>query len=190
MQHWARRELYGPLLALALVAVQFTAIHFAPSALLVRIVLPATIAAVPVVLWPFRQHLGIWIMFVGLLANLAAVLANGGFMPIDRATVAAAVGDERAAAYVPGQWLSGSKDALIADGGGHAVALGDSLVVHIGRGGFVASAGDLVVGFGLVVLAAEASIAFQRGSLRSRETAAGARVASKTEAEGGAVTSS
>jgi hypothetical protein len=104
--------------------------------------------------------------------------------------VTAAAGDERAAAYTPGQWLNGSKDVLIADGSGHAVALGDSLVVHIGKGGFVASAGDLVVGFGLVVLAVEASVAFQRGSFGSPEAAAEARGRSKKRAEGGAVTSS
>jgi Family of unknown function (DUF5317) len=129
-------------------------------------------------------------MFVGLLANLVAVMANGGLMPITRSTVVAAAGDERAARYTPGEWLAGSKDILIEDGSGRAMALGDRLVVHIGAGGFVASAGDAVVGLGLIVLAVEASVAFHSSSFASREAETPVRGAPEKRAEGGAVTSS
>jgi hypothetical protein len=161
-----RTALWSALVALTLVAAQFGAIRFAPSAVAVRIALPVTIAAVPLALWPLRGRLGTWIMFVGLAANLAVILANGGLMPIERSTVAAAAGEERAARYRPGAWISGSKDVLVDPGGGHAVALGDSIVVHVGAGGFVASPGDIIVWAGLVVLAGEASLAWQRRASR------------------------
>jgi hypothetical protein len=179
------------IIALGLAIIQLAAVRFAPYAWIVRIVLPATIAAVPVALWPFRRRLGIWIMTVGLMANLAAVLANGGLMPITEATVASAVGYDRAARYTSGAWLAGSKDVLLAEGSGHAVALGDAIVIHVGGGGFVASAGDVVVAFGLVVLAAEASLAFQRDRRCSADLGRDPSAsASANETEGGAVTSS
>jgi hypothetical protein len=177
--------------ALALVAAQFGAIRFAPSAMAVRIALPATIAGVPLALWPLRHRLGTWIMFVGLAANLAVILANGGLMPIERGTVAAAAGDERAARYRPGEWISGSKDALVGSGGGRAVALGDRIIVHVGDGGFVASPGDIIVWAGLVVLAGEASLAWQRRASRGHRAGSGAvEPAGGERAEGSAATSS
>ena len=178
-------------MALALVAAQFGAIRFAPSALAVRIALPATIAAVPLALWPLRNRLGTWLMFVGLAANLAVILANGGLMPIERGTIAAAAGEERAARYRPGEWISGSKDVLVGPGSGHAVALGDSIVVHVGGGGFVASPGDIIVWAGLVLLAGEASLAWQRRASRGHGAGAGlAQRAGEERAEGSATTSS
>jgi hypothetical protein len=154
--------------ALALVLLQFGAIRLAPSALVVRIVVPATIAGVPLVLWPHRRRIGVWVMFVGLAANLAVVLANGGLMPIDRSTVVAAVGTERAANYADGAWMSGSKDVLVGVGSGRAVALGDSIVVPARGRGIVASPGDVVILAGVLVLAAEASIGWQRDERRRR----------------------
>jgi len=187
-----RMALWSALVALALVSAQFGAIRFAPSATLVRVALPATIAAVPLALWPLRDRLGTWIVFVGLAANLAVILANGGLMPIERHTIAAAAGEERAARYRPGAWISGSKDVLVGPGSGHAVPLGDSIVVHIGEGGFVASPGDIIVWAGLVVLAGEASLAWQRRASRGHRAASESEkaVAGGERAEGSAATSS
>lgn len=160
------RTLTSSLLALALVATQAAAIQLAPSPLVVRIVLPATIALVPVALWRLRGHLGVWVMFVGLAANLAAILANGGLMPIERATVVEAVGEERAAGYEPGAWIRHSKDVLVAPGEGRLVALGDSIILRVGDRGLAASPGDLVVAAGLLLLATEASVRWQRQRAR------------------------
>jgi hypothetical protein len=170
-------------LALALLAAQFVAIRLVPSEAIVRIVLPATVAAVPLALWIHRRYLGVWVMFVGLAANLAVILANGGLMPIERATVVAAVGEERAAEHLSGSWLSGSKDVVVDAGDGRFVALGDSVAVRLGGGGLVASPGDMVIWAGLLVLAAETSIAWHR---RSSAVAARTHVAEK--ARGGAIT--
>jgi len=149
-------------LALALMALQFAALRWSPDDVPVRVMLPLTIALVPVALWPLRDYAGIWVMFVGLAANLAVILANGGLMPIERATVVAAVGEERAAEYAAGEWIRGSKDVLVKDGEGRALALADSIIVRAGGGGFAASPGDLVVWCGLLVLVAEASWRWQR----------------------------
>lgn len=124
--------------------------------------MPLTIALVPVALWPHRAHLGVWIIFVGLAANLTAILANGGLMPIERRTVVHAVGAERAAGYTPGAWIEGSKDVLLKPGQGRLVPLGDSILIRARGGGIAASPGDVVVWAGLIALVAEASFAWQK----------------------------
>ncbi len=148
-----------------------------------RIILPATIGLAPLALWAHRRLLGVWVIFVGLAANLAAIAANGGLMPIEQSTVIEAVGIERASAYEPGEWIPGSKDVLVAPGEGRVVALGDSIVIRTGGGGIAASPGDFVVWAGLLVLAGEASLAWQR---RARPSAQ--REAILPRAEGSATT--
>jgi hypothetical protein len=167
----------------SLLAVQFLAIEFARSDVALRIVLPATIGLAPIALWAHRRMLGVWVIFVGLAANLAVVAANGGLMPIEQATVIEAVGVERAAAYETGEWIPGSKDVLVEPGDGRLVALGDSIVIRAGGGGIAASPGDFVVWAGLLVLAGEASLAWQR---RARPSAQ--REAILSRAEGSATT--
>ena len=158
-------------LALALVTVQFAAIRLAPSDEPLRVALPLTIALVPVALWPHRRHLGVWIMFVGLAANLAAVAANGGLMPIEQHTVAAAVGAEQASSYEPGAWIEGSKDVLLWPGEGRLVPLGDGILIRAGGGGIAVSPGDIVVWAGLMALVAEASYAWQKRQRANRREA-------------------
>jgi hypothetical protein len=150
------------LLATALATLQLGVVQLSPSGLAVRIVLPLTLAAAFVVLWPYRRYLAVWVIYVGLAANLAAILANGGLMPIERSTVVAAAGEARAADFADGAWIERSKDVLVAPGSGRAVALGDSIIIRVGGGGFVASPGDLVIFAGLLVLAAEATAAWHR----------------------------
>ena len=181
----SNRVLLSASLAVALLALQLSAIQLSPSELAVRAVLPATIALAPLALWPHRRRLGVWVIFVGLIANLTAVVANGGLMPIEQRTVEAAVGSERAASYEPGAWIRGSKDVLVEDGDGRLVALGDSIIIRVGGGGIAASPGDIVVWAGLLVLAGEASIAWQR---RQRGRADERRSPVRSRAEGSATT--
>ena len=148
--------------AMGLMALQLAVIRLSPSDVPVRIVLPMTVALAPFALWTFRRHAGTVVIFVGLAANLTAILANGGLMPIERHTVAAAAGEDRATKYEAGAWLTGSKDVLLAPGNGRLVALGDGIVVRAGTGGLVVSAGDIVIWVGLMLLAAEASLGWQR----------------------------
>ncbi len=162
--------------------LQLGVIAVSPWEMLVRVTLPATIAAVPAALWPHRRLVGVWVMAVGLAANLAVVLANGGLMPIERATVASAIGDARAERYDSGAWIRGSKDVLSDYGEGHALALGDSIVVPVGSRGLVASPGDVVILAGLALIAVEA--AWQRLYTGRRSPS----YALSTEASGGGAT--
>ncbi len=188
---------FAGLLALGLVMLQFGAIRFSPWVLAVRVIVPATIAAAPFALWPYRRRLGVWVMFVGLTANLCVIVANGGLMPLERSTLARAVGYEHADTFATGAWMRGSKDVLVESGGGRLPALGDIIVVPIGQKGFVASPGDIVIWSGLLILAAEASIAWQRSQRRARTERARRIERAQVElpgedeqptAEGGAIT--
>jgi hypothetical protein len=170
--------------AIALLGLQLATIRHAPGDIWVRIVLPATIAGVPLALWHYRTNVGVWVLFVGLGANLAAILANGGLMPIEQASVAEAVGAERAAGYEQGEWIAGSKDVLLAPGAGRLTELGDQIVVRLRGGGMVVSPGDVVVWCGLLILVTEASISWQRRTRREGHKPAAAAKA----AEGGAAT--
>ncbi len=156
-------------LALCLVLLQYSVVRFASSEWPVRVVVPATIGVAPAALWVHRARIGVWVIFVGLAANLCVIVANGGLMPMERSALVAALGRERASAYETGAWISGSKDVLVEQGGGgRFLGLGDSITVHVGRGGLIASPGDVVVWSGLVILAVEASIAWQRTQRRRR----------------------
>jgi hypothetical protein len=180
----------GASLALSLMLLQFAVIATSPYELPVRIVLPLTIGLAPVALWPLRRHPGVWVMFVGLAANLAAILANGGLMPIERSTVVDGIGAERAAEYRTGTWIAGSKDVLVRDGGGRVTALGDSIIVRMGDRGFAASPGDVVVWCGVLLLIAEASWRWQRslGNRARSEEKPPARAEASARAEGSAPT--
>lgn len=155
-------------LALCLVMVQFGVVRLSPWPAPVRVAVPVTIALAPVALWTYRGRLGVWVIFVGLAANLCVIVANGGLMPMERSTLVSALGAEGADAYTTGAWISGSKDVLVERGEGRLSALGDSVIVRGGGGGFVASPGDIVIWSGLLILAAEASIAWQRASRKAR----------------------
>ena len=183
-----RRAAWSAAVALALMLCQFAVIRTSTAGLEVRIVVPMTMAAVPLALSSFRHRIGIWIMFVGMAANLAAILANGGLMPIERETLVSAIGETRAAQYTTEHWVSGSKDVLVGPGSGRLVALGDGIIIRFGNAGIVASPGDLVVWAGLAVLAAEASIAVQRGRRAVSTRTAAEESSVPAGAEGGAAT--
>lgn len=154
---------------LCLVLAQFGVMHLSPWAWPVRIILPATIAAAPAALWIYRGRVGVSVIFVGLAANLCVILANGGLMPMERTTLVRAIGAEGADAYTTGQWIAGSKDVLVERPDGRLLALGDQIIVRMGSGGFVASPGDFVIWSGIVILAAEASVAWQLALARRRQ---------------------
>jgi len=189
-EHIDRKLAAGAAFALALMVLQFVAIHTAPAGIAVRVMLPLTAALVPVALWPFRRWLGAWVILVGLSANFAAIVANGGLMPIERSTVARAAGADVAAGHASGQWLRGSKDVLVPDGGGRAAALGDSIIIPAGGRGLVASPGDVVIWCGLMLLGGEAAVRVQRRRPQEVPAPEAATPAAVTpaRAQGGAAT--
>jgi hypothetical protein len=96
-------------------------------------------------------------MAAGLLLNLAAVVANGGLMPIAPETVQAVAGAEELAQYQPGQRLPASKDTLLAKGDTRLQSLSDHIALPLpGWLRTAASPGDLLIVVGIIVLVAQA----------------------------------
>jgi hypothetical protein len=96
------------------------------------------------------NHFGIAIIFVGLAMNAAAILANGGLMPITPETVER-TGELPADARI-GEWLPGSKDVLLERKDVRLYPLSDRLVLHEISGVIRAfSPGDVVIAAGLLV---------------------------------------
>jgi len=105
-------------------------------------------------------------------------------MPIELSSAEAALGPDRAAEYTVRGWIPHSKDVLVPDGGGRLIVLGDSIVIGGGGRGLVASPGDVVIFAGLLVIALEGSIGWQRRRHSPLEPASSAH----GEAWGGAAT--
>jgi hypothetical protein len=62
--------------------------------------------------WLNRQLLGMWILITGLILNIAVMIMNGGFMPIDPNTAERVVGAEQIASFEFGSRI-GFKDILL-----------------------------------------------------------------------------
>ncbi|MDP2671278.1 MAG: DUF5317 family protein [bacterium] len=141
--------------ALLLLVVQFAAIRLADTDLTVRILVPLTIACAPIVLWIYRDRLGVVVMFVGLATNLSVILANGGLMPVERPVLARAINSDYALNYEAGAWAPQTKNVVVEEGEGNLTALRDQIVIKLIRGGVIASPGDIVVLSGLLLLVTE-----------------------------------
>jgi hypothetical protein len=112
-----------------------------------------------------RRLPGLKLALVGTLLNLAAILANGGFMPIAPATFAAVYPDRPAP--VAGQRIPQSKDVLLPADQASLPGLGDTLVLTWPFRS-VFSIGDLVLAAGLGTLIL---VGMQPGRLRRRRAA-------------------
>lgn len=86
-----------------------------------RVTIPDWIAAFSIVTsqalllifaWLNRHSPGMLILIAGLILNLAVIIANGGFMPIDPTTAERVVGAERIESFEPGSRI-GYKDILL-----------------------------------------------------------------------------
>jgi hypothetical protein len=158
IRRWPLPALSGQLVACAaaasgLLLVQVATLLIIDTDPAVRVLLPATMAGLLPLAWLGRRLLGVRVMAAGLLLNLAAILANGGLMPIAPETVQAVAGTEELAQYQPGQRLPTSKDVLLAKGDTRLQALSDHVVLPL-PGWFhkAASPGDLVIVLGIVVV--------------------------------------
>ncbi len=103
--------------------------------------------------WRNRQSLGIQILGSGVLCNLAAILANGGFMPITPETLV-----KINPGSAPGQWPIGihyfhSKDVILSQEETRLWVLSDILVLPPPFPWPTAfSLGDLLLAAGIIVL--------------------------------------
>ena len=111
--------------------------------------LPVLLPLAHAILLPFLlRNLSFWgmrLILVGLLLNLTVMLANGGLMPVEAATVEAVRGPERQDLRT-GDHIPGTKNVLVAPGDVRLRQLSDVLVPPLPRPLTRAvSAGDLFV---------------------------------------------
>jgi hypothetical protein len=92
---------------------------------------------------------GLRLIFLGLLLNFAAIVANGGFMPVSPEALNRAGFGEKLAAVQPGTPLPGSKDILLAREDTRLWFISDvvALPPPISK---VISPGDILIGIGLL----------------------------------------
>ena len=122
----------------------------------VRVLLPATMAGLLPLAWVGRELVGVRVMAAGLLLNLAAIVANGGLMPIAPETVQAVAGAEELAKYEPGRRLPGSKDVLLAKDDTRLQPFSDQIILPLeGRLRHAVSPGDLIVAAGVALTVAQ-----------------------------------
>lgn len=152
-------------LAAAMAAIQMTSVALAPV-WLVRVVFPATFLGVAPILWWHRSFWSLWVVAAGATMNFAAIVANGGLMPITVSTLEAATGEPAALHGTVGERLPHTKDVLVADGEGRLTALGDRIIVTLGSKHPVVSLGDVFIAAGLAGFAAEAGLRAWRSRRR------------------------
>jgi hypothetical protein len=148
-------------LALLAVAVQVALIYAPPTRAAagggidpLRIALPASLVALGVVVGANRRLPGMPLIALGLLANGAVIVANGGLMP----TSAAALTEAGITQRVPldqtpvGERLPHTKDVLLSPEQTRLVWLSDTIVSPPIPRRKVFSPGDLIVAAGVVLL--------------------------------------
>lgn len=121
--------------------------------------LPLLLPAAHLLLVPVLvRNLSFWgmrLILTGLLLNLAAMLANGGLMPIEASAVQA-VGKVPLSELEPGQHIPGTKNRLVAAGDARALLLSDRFVIPAPRPFRAAvSIGDILIAGGVVIACAE-----------------------------------
>jgi len=99
---------------------------------------------------------GMRVMLAGAALNFAAIVANGGLMPVDIATVSRVDGPEAARSFA-GSGVPGSKSVVLPEDEIAFAALADRFVVGLPAiGAKAVSAGDLIIGTGLLMAVGQA----------------------------------
>lgn len=110
--------------------------------------------------WLNRHLPGMWILIAGLVMNMAVMVANGGFMPIDPHTAERVVGAERVASSELGARI-GYKDVLLPASETRLEWLSDRFLPPVWSPYQVAfSLGDV-----LIALGAFAILAYQKSNI-------------------------
>lgn len=121
------------------------------------------------VLWPNRRLPGLWVVGLGLLANLAAIAANGGWMPVAPEALA---GLGRAVPAM-GTKLYGAENIVLPRAATRLWWLSDVFVVRFPVPS-VFSAGDVLVALGLFWLLYSAMVRSEGVATARRATETGA----------------
>ena len=132
---------------------QFLAIYLGRT----RVTIPDWFAALSIVTsqlillifaWLNRRLPGMSILIVGLVLNMAVIVVNGGFMPINPNTAERLVGAERMTSFEIGSRI-GYKDILLPATGTRLEWLADRFLPPVGFPYQVAfSLGDVFIAFG------------------------------------------
>lgn len=120
--------------------------------LLQAVLMLASYAGLVAVVWANRRTVGMRIIALGLLLNLAVMAANGGFMPVSPEAVVAARLHTAESLPAEGGRLPRSKDILLSAQHTRLWILSDVIVIPAAPGVRIYSIGDLVVGLGAFVL--------------------------------------
>lgn len=120
--------------AAAAVLLQFAVIRavapYDDSELIVRIALPASHAALFLLVVANRRFWGIRLVAVGLALNLAVMLANGGLMPVDPGTVAT-IDRHDLAKLEAGHYVPGTKNVLLERDDTRLAPLSDRILLRL-----------------------------------------------------------
>jgi hypothetical protein len=135
---------------------------------------PLLLVASHLLLLPFLlrnvQYFGMRLILVGLLLNLAAMVANGGMMPVTADGVEA-VGRHQRSEVSYGSHIPGTKNVLMAREDVHLRGLTDSITLPIpGPMTRVVSLGDILVAAGTICALLSISPAVLRGPLSPATT--------------------
>jgi hypothetical protein len=157
-----RAALHWSWLGAAALLVQIWVVYFGDTegalGLARRVLLPVTLVLLLVFALRNSHLWGVRLMAVGFLLNLLAISFNGGLMPVSPEDVARVNLLDRIEDVQVGEPVPGSKGVLMAAGEARLWFLSDIIVFPphspVAR---VVSAGDLAVGFGVVIATAEAA---------------------------------
>lgn len=117
LSNLASLPLRGPGLALGALGIQVVVVYWiAPGSSLELLRVPlltlSYIVLAVFIIWN-RRLPGMWILGVGLAANWAVILANGGHMPVTYEALVAAGRGSLVTGTAPGTYVFGSKDILL-----------------------------------------------------------------------------
>jgi hypothetical protein len=100
-------------------------------------------------IWLNHDQPGVWLLGTGLVLNLAAIIANGGLMPISPETVARLLPGAPPGSWQIGQRLGMDKDIVLQVGQTHLPWLADRFLLPAGFPWQAAfSLGDVLIGLG------------------------------------------
>jgi hypothetical protein len=114
----ASLPLRWPALPIAAFALQSTVIYFPASWLLgsknaAALILPLSYLVLLAVVWVNRRIPGMALIGLGLVLNLAVILANGGYMPVAPEVLQSIGHGDHVTAMEPGARVENSKDIVL-----------------------------------------------------------------------------
>lgn len=118
-----------------------------------------TTAAVLAMTYHFRRFVGGWIVAAGIVMNFVPMAAHGGLMPISYELIRETGAFPQVTDETLGNQLHRSKDIILHEDEIRFQPLSDRFFLRIpGYGPNIFSAGDFVLGAGVLVTAVEASL--------------------------------